>query len=98
MEGTSRKLVTSISTDCVAASKAVVDFETAVSTATQDACRSNTGSRWVFGFALTKSVDKWPRVRSTCLHWSCLDFVLFRCSIGVRMSCRVAERRKKGRL
>jgi hypothetical protein len=36
MGETSRELVTSLSTDCDADSKAVVDFETAVSKATQD--------------------------------------------------------------
>jgi hypothetical protein len=46
MVETSRKLVVSISADCVAASNAVVDFETAVSMATQDVCCSNADSRW----------------------------------------------------
>lgn len=48
MVETSRELAVSISTDCVAASKPVVDFETAVSMATQDVCCSDNGGRCLF--------------------------------------------------
>jgi hypothetical protein len=45
MVETSRELAVSISTDCVAASKPVVDFETAAAMATQDVCCSDNGGQ-----------------------------------------------------